>query len=541
MLIGILTLITALAISAVAIYYSVAGLVAIFAAAAIPIMIMGGVLEVSKLVTAVWLHRNWHQATWWLKTYLSTAVVVLMFITSMGIFGFLSKAHIEQTSGAQQDLAQIEQIQERIEYNQEVIATAEDKISELRGSGSTVETNIREQIQQEQERIDTAYDKVQPAIQEQRDIIEQQTQLYQTQIDKINRDLERLQGFIENDEIRKAQAVVGTTVDGDYGPATARAFNEYQERKTQERDELISKIETSLDNNTTVQRARAEIAALQDRAAAQVADANEAIERLRTRLNSNTSNNIETLIDQQNTRIQEAAAQVETLTDKKFEMESSYRQLEAEVGPLRYIAEFIYGEEAGTDLLEKAVQWVIVIIIFVFDPLAVLLLIASQYSIIQHRKSKEIVQPTNKPYASWLMSGAYTLCPEHNVPYPRGATCPQCKEPEPEPEIDEERELSTEEEAERYDPTEPDKSVEPPEPYFLNEEHAPKLSEEELNVSHDVSEDFKAVRERLYNEKNQNQNFLNKKAQWKKDHPDETLKHYKKLYINGVIDSLPWE
>src|SRR6056297_662369 len=161
MLIGILTLITALAISTVAIYYSVAGLVAIFAAAAIPIMIMGGVLEVSKLVTAVWLHRNWHQATWWLKTYLSTAVVILMLITSMGIFGFLSKAHIEQTSGAQQDLAQIEQVQERIEYNQEVVASAEDKINELRGSGSTVETNIREQIQQEQERIDTAYDKIQ--------------------------------------------------------------------------------------------------------------------------------------------------------------------------------------------------------------------------------------------------------------------------------------------------------------------------------------------------------------------------------------------
>jgi len=538
MLIGILTLITALAISAVAIYYSVAGLVAIFAAAAIPIMIMGGVLEVSKLVTAVWLHRNWHQATWWLKTYLSTAVVILMLITSMGIFGFLSKAHIEQTSGAQQDLAQIEQVQERIEYNQEVVASAEDKINELRGSGSTVETNIREQIQQEQERIDTAYDKIQPAIQEQRDIIEQQTQLYQTQIDKVNRDLERLQGFIENDEIRKAQAVVGTTVDGDYGPATARAFNEYQERKTQERDELISKIETSLDNNTTVQRARAEIAALQERAARQVEDANQAIERLRTRLNSNTSNNIETLIEQQNARIQEAAAQVETLTDKKFEMETSYRQLEAEVGPLRYIAEFIYGEEAGTDLLEKAVQWVIVIIIFVFDPLAVLLLIASQYSLVQHRKSKDTKPIADKPYASWLMTGAYTLCPEHNVPYPRGATCPKCKEPEPD--VEEEREISTEEEAERYD-NEPDKTVEPPEVDWLMPEHAPELSEEELNTSHEVSDDFKAVRERLYNEKNQSNEFLNKKAQWKKDNPDETLKHYKKLYINGVIDSLPWE
>ena len=97
MFIGILVLVTALAISAVAIYYSVVGLVAIFAAAAVPIMIMGGTLEIAKLVTAVWLHKYWHQAKWWLKYYLVGAVVVLMFITSMGIFGFLSKAHIEQT------------------------------------------------------------------------------------------------------------------------------------------------------------------------------------------------------------------------------------------------------------------------------------------------------------------------------------------------------------------------------------------------------------------------------------------------------------
>ena len=91
MFLAVLTLITALSISAVATYYSVAGLVAIFAAAAVPIMIMGGTLEIGKLVTAVWLHRYWEKATRWLKTYLSIAVIVLMIITSMGIFGFLSK------------------------------------------------------------------------------------------------------------------------------------------------------------------------------------------------------------------------------------------------------------------------------------------------------------------------------------------------------------------------------------------------------------------------------------------------------------------
>ena len=96
MFFGLLVLFTALTISGVAIYYSVAGLVAIFAAAAVPIIIMGTSLEVGKLITALWLHKNWNRARWWLRTYLSIAVVVLMLITSMGIFGFLSKAHVDQ-------------------------------------------------------------------------------------------------------------------------------------------------------------------------------------------------------------------------------------------------------------------------------------------------------------------------------------------------------------------------------------------------------------------------------------------------------------
>jgi len=504
MLIGILALVTALAISGVAIYYSVAGLVAIFAAAAIPIMIMGGVLEVSKLVTAVWLHRNWHIATWWLKTYLSTAVVVLMFITSMGIFGFLSKAHIEQTAGAQQGLAQIEQIDERLEYNQEIIASSESKIDELQNSGSTVENSIRDRIAQEQERIDTAYDKIQPAVQEQREIIARQTALYQTQIDNINRDLERLQGYIENDEIRKAQAVVGTTVDGDYGPATARAFNDYQEQKTQEREQLISRVQTSLDNNTTVQRARTEISNLQSRAASQVADAERAIQQLRERLNSNTGSNIETLIAQQNTRIQEASASVETLTDKKFDLESEYRQLEAEVGPLRYIAEFIYGDEAGTDLLEKAVQWVIVIIIFVFDPLAVLLLIASQYSLQAghnyNRRKEDFMD---------------TVTSKGDVAKPRNVRVV-------------ERRSSTKNVAE-----EPEQQKEEPQ--------SAELSAEELDTSYDVSDEFIKSREEQYKEKEKDETFAKNKTDWKKENPNETLKHYKKLYTHGVIGSLPWE
>ena len=94
--IAYLALISGLSISAVAIYYSVAGLMAIFAAAVIPIMIMGIVLEVGKLAATVWLKQNWTRAPKFLKTYLLLAIFALMLLTSMGIFGYLSKAHLDQ-------------------------------------------------------------------------------------------------------------------------------------------------------------------------------------------------------------------------------------------------------------------------------------------------------------------------------------------------------------------------------------------------------------------------------------------------------------
>ena len=103
-----ITFLSGIAISAVAVWYSVAGLVAIFAASAFAITVMGIALEVGKLVAAVWLHRYWEYANKWLKYYLSAGVIILMFITSMGIFGFLSKAHIEQTALSEEQVAQIE-------------------------------------------------------------------------------------------------------------------------------------------------------------------------------------------------------------------------------------------------------------------------------------------------------------------------------------------------------------------------------------------------------------------------------------------------
>ena len=127
-----LTLITALAIAGVAAWYSIVGLMAIFAGAVIPIAIMGGVLEVGKLVTAAWLHQNWKKTRWWMKTYLTSAVFVLMIITSLGIFGFLSKAHLEHSisTGGTNEL-QISNLERQIARQQSIISDSETVLSQL--------------------------------------------------------------------------------------------------------------------------------------------------------------------------------------------------------------------------------------------------------------------------------------------------------------------------------------------------------------------------------------------------------------------------
>jgi len=341
MLYGILTLLSALTISAVAIYYSIAGLVAIFAAAAIPIIIMGTALEIGKLVTAVWLHKYWQQATWWLKTYLTTAVIVLMFITSMGIFGFLSKAHIEQTSAGEESVAQVERLAGEIERQQDIIVRAEEKIKKLETSTVGGDANIQSQIDAE---------------------------------------METLQGYIDSGDTKKAQQMIGASADGIFGKKTADKIGDWQEEKAKERNELIDKIERA-SNNPQAKAAAEEIKRLRTTVEQQIKDSNALINRLRNQLgDTDKTADIDAQVDAQNLRIKNANTEIDTLTDEKYALEGEYRKLEAEVGPIKYIAEFVYGENATQNMLEEAVRWVIIIIIFVFDPLAVLLLIASQYT-----------------------------------------------------------------------------------------------------------------------------------------------------------------
>lgn len=129
-----LAFLTAIALAGVAAWFSITGLIAIFAALPLSIAIMAGVLEVAKLVTASVLYRNWSTLPFTIKSYLTTAVIVLMFITSLGIFGYLSKAHIEQGAPIGDNHAKIERLEQRIEKERRVISDAESEIEQLDGA-----------------------------------------------------------------------------------------------------------------------------------------------------------------------------------------------------------------------------------------------------------------------------------------------------------------------------------------------------------------------------------------------------------------------
>ncbi len=252
---ALLTFITGLAISAVAIYYSVLGLASIFSAAVIPIVVMGTILELSKLVTAWWLKSNWHRAPMLLKSYMLAAVVVLMVITSMGIFGFLSKAHSDQSlvSG---------DVQSKIAVYDEKIKIAKENIDANRKA-------LRQ--------MDEAVDQVMGRSQDEK-------------------------GADKAVALRRGQA--------------------------KERTRLLSEIAAE----------------------------------------------------------QKAIAK---LSEERAPIAAEVRKVEAEVGPIKYIAAFIYGDNPDANILEKAVTWVIIVIVFVFDPLAVLLLLASQMSFQWVREEQE--------------------------------------------------------------------------------------------------------------------------------------------------------
>ena len=258
----ILLFTVALALSAVAAWYAIAGLVAIFAASAIPIMIMGGLLEASKLVVASWLYRSWNEIPKLFKAYFLTALVVLMLLTSMGIFGFLSKAHLDQAVPTGDSVAKLEIIDDKIKTQKENINVARRTISQL-------DRQVEETLNR------TATDTTNAGV---------------------NRSV----------TIRRQQA--------------------------SERAKLAKEIES-------------------------------------------------------------AQTEISKLTQERIPLAQEVRKIEAEVGPVKYIAALIYGDNPDQNLLESAVRIVTLMIVFVFDPLAVLLLVAANW---QQKKDYGKVTPVQE-------------------------------------------------------------------------------------------------------------------------------------------------
>jgi len=486
MFLGLLTLLVALCISAIAAYYSILGLTAIFAAAFLPIILMGSVLEVGKILTTIWLHQNWKRAPRVIKTYLTTAVVVLMFITSMGVFGFLSKAHIEQTALSVESNSQIERIESEIVRYRGNIERAELKIKSAESSQGNSNEAIQQQIDKEQDRIDNAYSRIEPLVQAQNRIIQDATandnsktkpyldqiaQLdaqigeltkqaneyegklltigkdrsalesklkpYQDQIDQINAEIAKLDKLVSRGDtkaVKQYQQQLGIKSDGVFGSNTAKATQEWRDgndkklrtisgqmtritsewesQQNTERDrirgiidkirnedvataearkkELLKQIEDlSTTESPTIVNARAEIKRLNDSASKSVANSQRLVEQLRSKITVGANADVDAIVDEQQQRIRTANTEIDKLIDEKYALEATNRKLEAEVGPVKYIAELVY-ENADRNALETAVRWVIIIIVAVFDPLAVCLVLAGVMSITWWRQERGI-------------------------------------------------------------------------------------------------------------------------------------------------------
>ena len=548
MLLGILTFLSALTISAVAIYYSVAGLAAIFAAAVIPIIIMGVSLEVGKLVTAVWLHRHWSRATWWLKTYLSVAVFVLMFITSMGIFGFLSKAHIEQTSMSQEQVALIETIDDKITRSEGKIERWTTEMNRLLGGEDIRVDNLidREQVE---------LDKINVLIKAEKDDIRKD---FDKQIELQNKRIEQARERKEADIQAAKDRFEGSFGGGakfDKAVEEAKA-NELSVASSAQRE--IRNINSKLNDALAKVDAKYadDIKAIQDR-----------IQDLRSQANAKTED-LDARIEELEKFIDKEQVIIDGVREEKFNYEKTYRQLEAEVGPIKYIAEFIYGENANEDLLEQAVRWVIIIIIFVFDPLAVLLLIASQYTF-------EFARGRNKD-KEWK---DYETARGNMIARNEGPKPDTPKEEDKFEDVDQETLDKEAEEDKTFENEvvqvaekimEEDKEIleqleDTPkeEPKKKEQESSEELKEEPTDIEQwnkwvaAAEEEVAKEQAMMFGEDNLKKNEIRERAnlvakyekdaewnkakrKWKDDNPDQNIKDWKQAYVSGRIHELPW-
>ena len=351
MFIAILTLLSALSISGVAIFYSVIGLATIFPGAFVPVVIMGGVLEVGKLITASWLYRNWRFTPFMLKTYLTTAVIILSLITSMGIFGFLSKAHLEQNLASDTLTQRIQILEDKIESEKmsitrqnAIIDRAEKAIGRDTGTASG-------DIEVQQSIIADANEKLKTLL-----AVETNTV----------RDL--------NDRLKVLDKNVSDVLTSNKSFFNEeKAAADLKASQKEEREQIAVK----------VAEAQARIAELKRDHKQEIAKAQDIIANMRTGSQDNKGQFTKE-IETAEKKIFDSQGNIDLYIVEKQPLEKEMLTLEAEIGPVKYIAALAV-DWGITDNVEtsKAVRWVILLLIVVFDPLAVLLLIAANQSLMR--------------------------------------------------------------------------------------------------------------------------------------------------------------
>ena len=350
-----LALLTSLGIAGIAAYFSVLGLATIFAGAYLGVIIMASTLEFGKIVTAAYVHIFWDKLSS-IKYYLSFSVFVLMLITSLGIFGYLAKASSDtsyETAAAQQE---IDNIERKIGREELQLSLINDRIDSLSEGGLDVTDSVNAQIVIR----DGAWDRVQGDI-----------DYAQEQINSLRSELTALDTAVS--ELRDKGVEVITLDEGgvfrqgetekiDY-VAQADALYEQQ---SEQREQIRADIKAQQDN----------IDKYREQAQTTINGANAEINRLRNLSTGDAEDKLQE-IEKYNGQIDDIYDTIQELREEKFPFEQEILGFEREVGPIKYIAEVIYGQDESVKYLDNAIRAVIFALIFVFDPLARLLLITS--------------------------------------------------------------------------------------------------------------------------------------------------------------------
>ena len=396
MLFGLLTLFTALAIAGVAAWFSIVGLMLLFSGMPMSIAVMAGTLEVGKLLTASWLYRYWNETSIMLRTYLTAAVIILMVITSIGIFGYLSKAASDQAGDIGDAVAVVERIDAQIDREENKIALIEDRILGIGGS-----VDISASIEAQEDIRDGAWARVQGDIDYNQEQIENVREQLKVDIAQQDSRLAELDKAV-NDLRSKGVEVVTLDEGGAFRSAETEKIdyiqqaNELRASQQAERDEIKAEKQSLRDQATAdINVFQTAIDNYRQQAQDDINGANAEINRLRNQSSTQADDNINK-INAFNEDIDAIYANIVTLKDEKFDAESKIRNLDREVGPIKYLAQLIYGSEER-DVLDQAIRLFILMLVFVFDPLAVMLVIAANQTLLRYGINLESSGPPVPP------------------------------------------------------------------------------------------------------------------------------------------------